>query len=100
MISSPRVRDSLSLVADQTTAAEKEFKLTPAMQSARDAGLKALKPSAKELEHGLKLHAESIVFDAYGFAPRSALDVEALRKAVRGRRVGRRVAGPCAKRWG
>lgn len=57
-------------------------KLTPAMRSAREAGLKALKPSAKELEHGLILHAESVVFDAYGFAPRSALDNEALRKSA------------------
>ncbi len=61
--------------------ADGPVKLTPPMEQAREAGLKALKPAAKELEHGLKLHAESVVFDAYGFAPRAALDVEALRKA-------------------
>jgi len=36
--------------------------------------LDILKPTKKELDHGLKLHAESIVFDAYGFAPRYAVD--------------------------
>lgn len=62
-------------------AADEPVKLTPAMEQAREAGLKAIKPTARELEHGLKLHAESLVFDAYGFAPRAALDVEALRQA-------------------
>lgn len=56
-------------------------KLTPTMEQAREAGLKALKPTARELERGLKLHAESLVFDGYGFAPRAALDVEAIRRA-------------------
>jgi membrane dipeptidase len=61
--------------------AEGPARLTPAMRQAREAGLNALKPTARELEHGLKLHAESLVFDAYAFAPRAALNVEALRKA-------------------
>ena len=51
------------------------------MRRAREAGLKALDPSAKNLEHGLELHARSLVFDVYGFAPRAALDPEALREA-------------------
>ena len=62
--------------------ADEPVKLTPAMEQAREAGLKALKPTARELERGLKLHAESLVFDAYGFAPRAALDHEALRQAL------------------
>src|SRR5688572_11036869 len=61
--------------------AEEPVRLTPAMGQARETGLKALKPTARELERGLKLHAESVVFDAYGFAPRAALDNEALRQA-------------------
>ncbi|MCE9563052.1 MAG: dipeptidase [Planctomycetes bacterium] len=67
--------------AQAAPAAEEAVKLTPAMEQAREAGLKAIKPAAKELEHGLKLHAESVVFDAYGFAPRAAIDNEALRQA-------------------
>ena len=31
--------------------------------------LRILNPSAKELEHGLELHKNSLVFDAYGFMP-------------------------------
>jgi membrane dipeptidase len=40
----------------------------------RDAALAVLKPSRADLEHGLALHRESLVFDAYGFAPRAAVD--------------------------
>jgi membrane dipeptidase len=40
----------------------------------RDAALAVLKPSRADLEHGLGLHRESLVFDAYGFAPRAAVD--------------------------
>lgn len=52
------------------------------IQHARDAALKILKPTAKELERGLELHRNSIVFDAYGFAPRAAIDGDAYRQAV------------------
>lgn len=40
----------------------------------RQAALTILKPTPRELEHGLRLHAESLVFESYGFAPRAALD--------------------------
>lgn len=56
--------------------------LNPSIQSAREVALRILKPSKRELERGLKLHAESLVFDAYGFSPRSALDGEALATAI------------------
>lgn len=36
---------------------------------ARRIALDMLKPSQKELEHGLELHRSSFVFDAYGFMP-------------------------------
>lgn len=48
---------------------------------ARAAALDLLKPSRKDLEHGLELHAQSIVMDAYGFAPVFAWDADALRAA-------------------
>lgn len=56
--------------------------LNPDIQKARDAALAVLKPSPKDLERGLELHADSIVFDAYGFSPRAAIDGEALKAAV------------------
>ena len=35
----------------------------------RDIALQMLNPSARDLEHGLELHKNSLVFDAYGFMP-------------------------------
>lgn len=49
---------------------------------ARDAALDVLKPTAAQLQHGLELHAASLVFDTYGFAPRAAVDSEALAVAA------------------
>lgn len=57
--------------------------LNPPTQHARGVALDLLKPSAAELEHGLELHAASVVFDAYGFAPRSAVDGDALAELVK-----------------
>jgi len=51
------------------------------IQEARDKAMAVLKPGKADLEHGLELHADSVVFDAYGFAPRTAMDVDALRAA-------------------
>ena len=50
-----------------------------AIARARDAALAVLKPSPAELERGLALHQASVVFDSYGFAPRSAVDGAALK---------------------
>lgn len=53
-------------------------RLKPAMQHAREVALNLLKPTPQELERGLRLHAESVVFDSYGFSPRAAVDGEKL----------------------
>ena len=52
------------------------------IDEARQVALKILKPTQKQLEHGLELHANSIVFDSYGFAPRAALDGDAFADAI------------------
>lgn len=52
------------------------------IRRAREVALEILKPSSKDLQHGLELHANSIVFDGYGFAPRAALDGDAIRAAM------------------
>ena len=39
------------------------------MKTAWDRAMSILKPTERELSHGLEIHASSIVFDAYGFAP-------------------------------
>lgn len=56
--------------------------LNPQIQHARDVALSILKPSPQELERGLRLHAESLVFDSYGFSPRAAVDGAAVAAAV------------------
>lgn len=57
-------------------------RLNPKIQASREVAIAALKPSVAELDRGLKLHAESIVFDAYGFGPRAAIDGAAFAAAV------------------
>jgi membrane dipeptidase len=52
------------------------------IREARDAALAVLKPSDKILEHGLELHAKSLVVESYGFSPRSAIDGEVMRQAI------------------
>lgn len=46
----------------------------PEIARAREAALALLKPTAAQLDRGYRLHAESLVFESYGFAPRAALD--------------------------
>ena len=52
------------------------------IRDARNAALAVLKPSDKELQHGLELHANSLVVESYGFSPRSAIDGDAMRQAI------------------
>ncbi len=54
----------------------------PVIQRVRDAGLDLLKPTRVQLEHGLELHRQSLVFDAYGFAPRASLDNQQMTAAI------------------
>jgi membrane dipeptidase len=52
------------------------------IQRARQAALDILKPKPKDLEHGIALHSQSVVFDGYAFAPTAAVDGAALAKAM------------------
>ncbi len=65
--------------ADATASGWKDNQV---IQDARQVALDILKPNKKDLEHGLELHANSLVFDIYGFAPRAAVDGDAIRQAV------------------
>jgi membrane dipeptidase len=49
---------------------------------ARQIALDILKPATKQLEHGLKLHAESLVFDGYAFSPRTSTDPVIIAKMI------------------
>ncbi len=52
------------------------------IQDSREIALKVLKPSQRDLEHGLKLHSDSLVFESYGFMPRAAVDGDSLKAAL------------------
>ena len=52
------------------------------MQKARDVALDILKPSKKDLEHGLDLHANSVVFDSYGFTPNGTFSADGIIEAL------------------
>jgi membrane dipeptidase len=64
------------------SAAQSSSRANEAIEHARQAALDVLKPSKRDLQHGLELHANSIVIDAYGFSPRSAVDGEQMRAAL------------------
>lgn len=57
--------------------------LNEKIRAAYELGLSILKPSRKELDRGLELHRSSLVFDTYGFMPRSAVDGERIAAAAR-----------------
>ena len=56
--------------------------MDPLIRQCRDAAMELLKPSKRDLERGLALHAESLVFESYGFRPNFAIDGDALKKEI------------------
>lgn len=61
---------------------KKRIEANQQIQRARQAALKILKPSNKELQHGLELHANSLVVESYGFSPRAAVDGDRIKAAI------------------
>jgi membrane dipeptidase len=81
LLQSAALAATLVLSARGSQATERK-KFNASIDTAWQAGLEVLKPNAAELERGLKLHEESLVFDCYGFAPRCAVDGDAIAKSV------------------
>jgi len=54
----------------------------PRIRQSREAALANLKPSDKQLQHGLELHADALVIESYGFSPRCLVDGDAMRRAM------------------
>jgi membrane dipeptidase len=52
------------------------------IEKARLTALSLISPSDRDVAHGLDLHANSIVFDSYGFAPRCAVNGAAFQQAI------------------
>ena len=75
-------RNFLGTTAATSAALAQSTTPNETIERARKAALDILKPSQRDLDHGFELHANSIVFDAYGFAPRAAIDGDAMRNAM------------------
>ncbi|MEX2565150.1 MAG: membrane dipeptidase [Cyclobacteriaceae bacterium] len=58
------------------------FEMTEEMKRNYQVALHILKPTQKDLEHGLELHRNSLVFDTYGFMPRAAVDGAEIARAI------------------
>ena len=52
------------------------------IQYARDVALDILKPSQRDIDHGMELHRNSIVCESYGLGLRAAVDGDAIRAAT------------------
>lgn len=61
---------------------QEAFYRTEQMKRDYDVGLKLLQPTRAELEHGLELHRNSLVWESYGFMPRAAIDGAAITAAI------------------
>src|SRR5690606_33199916 len=75
-------RQFLGTAASLAAAAQLSAQTDDRIERDRQVALNILKPSKRDLDYGLKLHRESLVFDSYGFAPRAALDGDAVRALV------------------
>lgn len=70
---------ALAISQEDDPERKKRIEANDQIQRARHAALKILMPSKNELERGLELHANSVVVDLVGFAPRAAIDADKVR---------------------
>lgn len=54
----------------------------PSIDKPRQIALDLLKPTQAQIEHAWELHFSSLVFESYGFAPRCAIDAEAMNHTI------------------
>jgi membrane dipeptidase len=52
------------------------------IQSARDVALNILKPSTRDLDHGLELHQNALVIESYGLGLRAPIDPDTVNNAI------------------
>ena len=82
LLGSASITSTLRALENKPSTERLVTRLNPVIQRCRDAAMKLLDVSARDLQHGLELHADSIVFDSYGFSPRAAIDGDAMKAAV------------------
>ena len=56
--------------------------MNEAVENSRQVALDILQPSSADLERGLALHEEALVFESYGFSPRAAVDGDAIARLI------------------
>lgn len=61
---------------------QKQFRINDQIKRDFEMAKNILKPTQKQLEHGLELHKNSLVIDAYGFMPRAAYDGALVNSAI------------------
>ena len=61
---------------------QKQFRINDQIKADFEMAKNILKPTQKQLEHGLELHKNSLVIDAYGFMPRAAYNGELINTAL------------------
>ncbi len=59
------------------------FEMNEQIKNSYEIALSILKPTKAQLEHGLELHRNSVVFDTYGFQPTAAVDGAVIAAALK-----------------
>jgi membrane dipeptidase len=62
---------------------ERRLRINQQINSDFELAKRILRPTVRQLEHGLELHRNSVVIDAYGFMPRASYDGGVLDAAIR-----------------
>ena len=75
-------RSNLNPFPGATTSTIHSFHVNEKIKADYEVALNILKPSKKQLEHGLELHRNSVVIDCYGFMPRASSDGAVIAAAI------------------
>ena len=75
-------RQFIGATGSLAAAAQLSVQSNDRIERDRQVALDLLKPSKRDLDYGLGLHRDSLVFDAYGFSPRAAVDGDAVRSLM------------------
>jgi membrane dipeptidase len=82
MLSASKYSGLEAFSLQKKTKKRKSISLNDQIKTYRNVALDVLKPSKKDLEHGLELHKNSLVMDTYGFMPRAAVDGKNINSAI------------------
>ena len=74
---------SFNILARSQEAKKSWITGNPAIDKPREIALSLLKPTQAQIDHAWELHFGSVVFESYGFAPRCAIDAEAMNAAIK-----------------